>query len=208
MNAFDTRKSLKRRVKPLVVALSFALPGSAALAASIDDVVRTRSDQNIDQHYGRDSVYAFSPEAKPLKPEQTGSRDTNVLGTMKTYAGDAWQKTESFAAGLWDKTTGMFHGHEAGGSVVQSEPQPYGRAGGFVGADRIAVLDSSTPNMANATPTSYPPAGTPRVMKTGTAENAASGSRKMNSSQAADGLGGPSGDNSARGQENDSMQAR
>ena len=204
MNAFDARKSLKRRLKPLVVALALALPGSAALAAAMDDVVRTRPDQNIDQQYGRDSVYAFSPAAKPFKPEQTGSRDTNIFA-------DAWHKTEGFAAGLWAKTTGMFHGHEGGGSssVVQSEPQPYGRAGGFVGADRIAVLDSSTPNMANGTPTSYPVAGTPRVVKTGAAEsNAAAGDSNMNSSQAADGLGGPSADSSARGQQSDSMQSR
>jgi len=37
-------------------------------------VVTTRPDQNIYQQYGRDSVYAFSPDRKPQKPEQTGSR--------------------------------------------------------------------------------------------------------------------------------------
>src|SRR6266487_4534538 len=64
--------SLKRnrsRLKPLAVALTLALP-SAALAAPAD-VVQTRADQNIDQQYGRDSVYAFSPESKPLTPERT-----------------------------------------------------------------------------------------------------------------------------------------
>ena len=57
-------------VKPLVVAVALALPGAAAFAASMDDVVKTRADQNIDEQYGRDSVYAFSRDAKPLKPEQ------------------------------------------------------------------------------------------------------------------------------------------
>jgi hypothetical protein len=52
-----------------------ALPGAAAISADLSDVVKTRPDQNIDQQYGRDSVYGFSPERKPLKPEQTASRD-------------------------------------------------------------------------------------------------------------------------------------
>jgi len=38
-------------------------------------VVTTRADQNIYQQYGRDSVYGFSPDRKPLKPEQTASRN-------------------------------------------------------------------------------------------------------------------------------------
>ena len=37
-------------------------------------VVTTRTDQNIYEQYGRDSVYAFSPDRKPQKPEQTGPR--------------------------------------------------------------------------------------------------------------------------------------
>ena len=42
-------------------------------------VVTTRADQNIYQHYGRDTVYGFSPDRKPLKPEQTASRSANTL---------------------------------------------------------------------------------------------------------------------------------
>ena len=38
-------------------------------------VVTTRADQNIYQQYGRDSVYGFSPDRKPFKPEQTASRN-------------------------------------------------------------------------------------------------------------------------------------
>src|SRR5262249_14383922 len=38
-------------------------------------VVTTRADQNIYQQYGRDSVYGFSPDRKPLKPEQTAARN-------------------------------------------------------------------------------------------------------------------------------------
>jgi hypothetical protein len=59
----------RSQLKPLIVALTLALP-SAAFAAA-EDVVQTRPDQNIDQQYGRDSVYAFSTEGKPLTPERT-----------------------------------------------------------------------------------------------------------------------------------------
>lgn len=62
-------KTTRSRVKPLVLALTLALP-AVALAAPAD-VVQTRADQNIDQQYGRDSVYGFSPQSKPLTPERT-----------------------------------------------------------------------------------------------------------------------------------------
>jgi hypothetical protein len=159
MNVSDKHRRPKRSLKPLAIALALALPASATLAASMNDVVRTRADQNIEQQYGRDSVYAFSPDAKPLKPEQTGSRDTNIFGKVKEFAAGAWHKTEGFAAAAWGKTTGFLHEHEAS-TVAQAAPQPYGRAGGYVGADRIAVLESATPNKAN---------GTPNEMKTGEA---------------------------------------
>jgi hypothetical protein len=40
-------------------------------------LVMTRADQNIHQQYGRDSVYGFSSDRKPLTPEQTSSRQMN-----------------------------------------------------------------------------------------------------------------------------------
>jgi len=139
-------------LKPIVLAFALAVPGSGVLAATMDDVVRTRADQNIDQQYGRDSVYAFSVDAKPLKPEQTGSRSTNLLGKVKDYAAGAWHKTEELALGAWNKTTGAAHGSSSS-TAMHPEEQGYGRAGGYVGAGRIAVLESNTPNRANATPT-------------------------------------------------------
>jgi len=117
----------------------------------MDDVVKTRPDQNIQEQYGRDSVYAFSSHAKPLKPEQTGSRDADIFGNVKNYAADFWHKTEGFAASAWDKTTGLFGDHTQGPAVAEAELQPYGRAGGYVGADRIAVLESEVPFRANGT---------------------------------------------------------
>jgi hypothetical protein len=163
------------------------------MAISMDDVVKTRADQNIDQQYGRDSVYAISADAKPLKPEQTGSRDMPIFGKVKGNAAEAWHKSEGFTAGLWDKTTDLFRHEGATSSVAQTEPQPYGRAGGFVGADRIAVLESAAPNQANATPTSYHAMGNSPEVKTGTTAGTP-----------ADGLGGPP----ESSQSDSSMQTR
>jgi len=72
MNSFKRKRTLLR---PIALILAVALPASAGISAELADVVKTRPDQNIDQQYGRDSVYAFSAESKPLKPEQTGARD-------------------------------------------------------------------------------------------------------------------------------------
>jgi hypothetical protein len=132
-------------VKPLVVAVALALPGAAALAASIDDVVKTRADQNIDEQYGRDSVYAFSRDAKPLKPEQQASHDMG-------FVGDAYHKTTGFLAGAWHKTTAMFSGDgkSYAANQYQNEPQRYGRAGGYAGSDRVAVLAAKSDTMATA----------------------------------------------------------
>ena len=141
-------------VKPLVVAVALALPSAASFAASMSDVVTTRSDQNIDEQYGRDSVYAFSRDAKPLKPEQTGSHH---LGWLSNTA----DKTKAFVAGTWDKTTSFFKGHgpSSYSSAAAYQAQPYGRAGGYAGSDRVVVL-STTPAAATA-------AANPDVVKTG-----------------------------------------
>jgi hypothetical protein len=45
-----------------------------SFAQSVKGVVTTRGDQNIYQQYGRDSVYGFSSDRKPLTPEQTSPR--------------------------------------------------------------------------------------------------------------------------------------
>jgi len=126
------------KLKPTIVALAVALSGSAALAESMDSVVKTRPDQNIDQQYGRDSVYGFSAEAKPMKPEQSGSRDSNVLA-------DVWHFTEGAAASAWAATTSVFK-PSSSSAIAQSEPQPYGRAGGYFGSDRVSALSNTPTN--------------------------------------------------------------
>jgi len=133
-------------VKPLVLAVALALPGTAAVAASMDDVVKTRADQNIDEQYGRDSVYAFSRDAKPLKPEQQGSHGLGFIG-------DAFHKTTDFMAGAWHKTTGMFTGGDGktyAANQTQYVPQRYGRAGGYAGSDRVEVIAGTVDTTATA----------------------------------------------------------
>jgi len=81
MNTFSRTHHPKRGLKPLVVAIALSLPCLTVSAAN--DGVTTRADQNVDQQYGRDSVYAFSTAAKPLSPERiSGSRsiDDSSLG--------------------------------------------------------------------------------------------------------------------------------
>lgn len=123
-------------VKPMVLAIALALPAAASYGESMTDVVRTRSDQNVYQQYGRDSVYAFSNDAKPYKPEQTASHSAGFIG-------NAFDKTKDFFAGAWDKTTGLFKHDESSSTHVaraQYEPQAYGRAGGYTGTDRVEVV--------------------------------------------------------------------
>lgn len=81
--------------KSTVVAVAFALPGLVA-AGGTGEGVTTRTDTKLEQHHGRDSVYALSPEPMRLS--------------------------------------------------AQVEPQRYGRAGGYVGSDRVEMSNSLAPN--------------------------------------------------------------
>ena len=73
-------------LRPLTTVTALALAAAAfSNFAAVDEgqstsqVVTTRADQNIYQSYGRDSVYAFSGERKPLKPENAASANTNAV---------------------------------------------------------------------------------------------------------------------------------
>jgi hypothetical protein len=126
-------------IKPIALAVALALPGAAALAQPLSDVVTTRPDQTVTQQYGRESVYAFSPDAKPLTPAQTGSH-AGFLTEVKQYSANAWDKTKEYSENAWDKTKALLAPKP--GAVNPNEPQRYGRAGGYVGADEIAFLNS------------------------------------------------------------------
>lgn len=145
MSSVKRSRVNRNLIKPMVLAVALALPGAAAMAASMDDVVTTRNDQNIDQQYGRDSVYAFAPEAKPLMPAQQGSH-SNPLAFVGTAVGGVWHATTGFIGGVWHKTTGLFDHHGKSYAADQSyrtasnEPTPFGRAGGYIGSDRVEAL--------------------------------------------------------------------
>ena len=87
MNASNTSTLLKLSI----VAMAFALP-NVTNAAGTDSGVTTRTDTKLEQHNGRDSVFALSPDP--------------------VYAG------------------------------AQVEPQRYGRAGGYVGTDKVEMSRS------------------------------------------------------------------
>ena len=70
-------------VKPVVIAVALSLPGAAVLAEDMSNVVTTRADQNIDQQYGRDSVYAKGAPNAPTAP----NTETNVGSTEHPHGG-------------------------------------------------------------------------------------------------------------------------
>jgi len=78
-------------LKLSIVAVAFALP-NLANAAGTDQSITTRADTKLEQHNGRDSVYALSSDP--------------------VYAS------------------------------AQAEPQRYGRAGGYVGTDKVEMSKS------------------------------------------------------------------
>lgn len=129
----------KSNLKPLALAIALALPASMVVAASMDEVVKTRSDQNVDEQYGRDSIYGFSRDAKPMTPEQSANINKEYFGKAKGYAAAAWNKTTEFV--------------ENNKSTKQNDIEGYGRAGGTVAEDRVEILSSDKAINANATPT-------------------------------------------------------
>jgi hypothetical protein len=101
-------------IKTMVLAATLGLAGSVLAAES--DAVTTRTDPNLEQRHGRDSVYALSPA--PI------------------YIG------------------------------AQTEPQRYGRAGGFVGTDRVEAMKASPPQSSatiNAPQANAPQANAPQA---------------------------------------------
>ena len=105
------RKGIALRSVALAVAL--ALPNVASLAANMRDVVSTQSAQSIGERYGRDSVYALSPNAKPLQIRT----DPTTLAMPNS--------------------ANSVHQRPANG------PQAYGRAGRYIGWERIVMMQKN-----------------------------------------------------------------
>lgn len=125
-----------RSIKTMVLAVALALPATLSIAAPVSDVVTTRGGQDIHQQFGRDSVYA----AQTRQPVQTESRYSGGSSGM----GGVFAGIGSAGAAAWDKVTGLFEPSEAT-SAAQSQPLVYGRAGGYVGTDQLALLDRARP---------------------------------------------------------------
>src|SRR3954469_15406399 len=115
-------------LKSLALAVALALPHgpSLAFAMQVNDVVSTRADRNTDQHYGRDSVYATAH----TKLAQSSADSGRTLNESESYQG----------AALVNATSSVILSSNSSGVPWANQPQPYGRAGGYIGWERIAVM--------------------------------------------------------------------
>src|SRR5262245_8531871 len=130
-------KRIPSTVKTMALAVALALPAAPSFAASMSDIVTTREDQDVHQQYGRDSVYAMQTR----QPVQTESHASSDSGIGKFVAGVGAAGTSA-----WHKMTGMFEpGSHTTHTVVAQEPQWYGRAGGYVGANQLAFVERAGP---------------------------------------------------------------
>ena len=109
-------------LKPVALAVALALPNVASLAANMKDVVSTRAAQSVGEQYGRDSLYAFSPDAKNFKSGQNPTNTSWLSGSAKSNKTGRSSKAHS---------VDLFPAHR---------PQPYGRAGGYIGWERIVMM--------------------------------------------------------------------
>jgi hypothetical protein len=91
MNASHKYLHPKRSLKPMVLALAFAMQSSAALAASMDDVVKTRADQNIDPAVPTRQRLCLLARCEAAEARTDLARGTLIFGKLKTYTADAWQ---------------------------------------------------------------------------------------------------------------------
>ena len=124
-------------VKTMALAVALALPAAPTFAASMSDIVTTRDDQDVHQQFGRDSVYAMETR----QPVQTESHVSSDSGIGKVFAGVGAAGTSA-----WHKMTSLFEPRsETSQTVVAQQPQWYGRSGGYVGIDQLALLERAGP---------------------------------------------------------------
>src|SRR5690349_25059001 len=159
--------------------MALALPGSAALAAQVDDVVTTRADQNIDQQYGRDSIYAFSPDSKPLKPEQSASRDFHPFANMKSYAAEAWHKT-----------TGVFKHHDSTSASNSQDVVKMGEASSNRTADNEVAAQDVPPESQSMVGANDQPQSAAEELGVHVGSGYTADARSMEQSSASEGQGG------------------
>ena len=122
-------KRTHHTIKTLALAVALTLPAGMSLAASMNEVVTTRENQDIYQQFGRDSVYAIQSR----QPADTGSR---YSGDGSSGVGEVFAGIGAAGAAAWDRVTGLFESDGTTQAAAQPEPEMYGRAGGYVGTDQ------------------------------------------------------------------------
>ncbi len=128
-------------LKPIALAVALALLNGGSLAASMSDVVSTRRAQSFGDQYGRDSLYASSPDDRRFESEQNSPNSSWFSRSVKADRPETLGKTASLAL------------HDSAHSVnllPGNRPQAYGRAGGYVGWERIAMMQSLQTTVASS----------------------------------------------------------
>lgn len=131
-------KRTHHTIRTMALAVALTLPAGLSFAAPVGEVVTTRDDQDIHQQFGRDSVYAIQTRQPADTESRSAASGSNGVGEFFAGVGAA-------GAAAWDRVTGIFEPGGSTAAVAQSEPQMYGRAGGYVGADQIALVERAGP---------------------------------------------------------------
>jgi hypothetical protein len=132
-------------IKTMVVAVALTIPAALSIAAPMSDVVTTREDQNLHQQFGRDSVYAIQTRQPADTESRYGSYGSGGIGEFFAGVG-------AVGAAAWDKVTGLFEPGSSAAAATEAEPRLYGRAGGYVGTDKLALLDRAGPASETSEP--------------------------------------------------------
>jgi hypothetical protein len=121
-------------MKTLALAVALTLPAGLSLAAPMSELVTTRENHDIYQQFGRDSVYAIETR----QPADTGPRYSSdgSSGVGGVFAGIG-----AAGASAWNRVTGLFDSDGSTHAATPPEPEMYGRAGGYVGTDQLALLE-------------------------------------------------------------------
>jgi hypothetical protein len=123
-------------IRPAIVAAVLAWSGAAAFAESFDAVVHTRDLSAGVDGLGRAGGSAY-----------VDNRDA-ALETQQSQAGAAaWDKTKAGAESAWDHTKAFVTQKPA---IPPDEPQRYGRAGGFIGAEQFEVPQPGVTELGSA----------------------------------------------------------
>ena len=124
-------------VGPAIMAIALALPVAGALAETFDAVVvHTRSLNTNADGLGRAGGSAF-----------VDNRDATLEAQQAQAGAAVWDKTKAEAASAWNRTKAFVAQKPA---VPVDEPQRYGRAGGFIGAEQFEVPQPGVTELGSA----------------------------------------------------------